>query len=139
MNSALQVLRERGFIQQCTDIDGLSRAMDEGPVTLYVGCDPTGESLHIGHMVPFFALRHLHEAGHVAIALIGAGTARIGDPSGKTEMRKMLSYEQIDENGRKIAAQLDRFVGFDGRTAFTANNRDWLASLNYIEDRKSVV
>jgi len=133
MNAALQVLQERGFIQQCTDLDGHSRAMDQGPVTLYVGCDPTGSSLHIGHMVPFFALRHLHEAGHVVIALIGAGTARIGDPSGKTEARKMLSYEQIDRNGLSIASQLDRFIGFDGRTAFTANNKDWLASLNYID------
>ena len=80
--------------------------MDIGAITFYVGCDQTGSSLHIGHMVPFFALRHLKKAGHHGIALIGGGTARIGDPSGKTEMRKMLTYDAIDQNVEKIKAQL---------------------------------
>ncbi|WP_010253191.1 tyrosine--tRNA ligase [Treponema primitia] len=133
MNQALENLKTRGLFQQCTDPDALSKLMDEGPVTFYVGCDPTGPSLHIGHMVPFFAFRHLMAAGHKGIALIGGGTARIGDPSGKTEMRKMLSYEQLDANAACIAAQLDRFLGFDGDSARTANNKDWLANLNYID------
>ena len=130
---AIENLKARGFFQQCTDVEGLSRLMHEGPVTFYVGCDPTGPSLHIGHMVPFFAYRHMREAGHRGIALIGGGTARIGDPSGKTEMRKMLNYETLDANAASIAAQLDRFIGFDHDTARTANNRDWLANLNYID------
>jgi tyrosyl-tRNA synthetase len=133
MNSALQTLQERGFIQQCTDLEGLSKAMDESPVTFYIGCDPTGPSLHIGHMVPFFAYRHLVAAGHKGIALMGGGTARIGDPSGKSEMRKMISYEAIDANAKLFEGQLDRFVGFDGKNAYTANNKDWLADLNYID------
>lgn len=133
MNKALETLKERGFFQQCTDVEGLSRLMDAGPVSFYVGFDPTGSSLHIGHMLPAFALRHLREAGHRAIALVGGGTARIGDPSGKTEMRKMISYDQIDENSKAIGNQLDRFIGFDGKTAFAENNKNWLANLNYID------
>jgi tyrosyl-tRNA synthetase len=124
---------DRGFFQQCTDLEGLSKRMDEGPVTFYVGCDPTGPSLHIGHLVPEFALMHLRNYGHRGIALIGGGTARIGDPSGKIEMRKMLSYEQIDENVEKIRAQLDRIIGFDNKTALSDNNKLWLADLNYID------
>jgi len=133
MNPALETIKERGFLQQCTDLEGLSKLMDSGPVTFYIGCDPTGPSLHIGHMVPFFALRHMRDAGHVGIALLGAGTARIGDPSGKTETRKMISYEAIDANADLFRRQLDGFLGFDGKTCFTANNKDWLANLNYID------
>jgi len=107
--------------------------MDTGSVAFYVGCDPTGSSLHIGHMVPFFAYRHLRDAGHIGLALIGGGTARIGDPSGKCEVRKMLSYEQLDKNTEAIRAQLDRFVGFDEKNAISVNNKDWLANLNYID------
>jgi tyrosyl-tRNA synthetase len=133
MNPALENLKLRGFFQQCTDTEGLSRLMDEGPVTFYVGCDPTGPSLHIGHMVPFFAFRHLRDAGHRGVALIGGGTARIGDPSGKTEMRRMLDYETLDANAASIRGQLDRFLGFDDVNALSANNKDWLADLNYID------
>jgi tyrosyl-tRNA synthetase len=134
MNDAITTLKERGFIAQCSDIEALSALMDSGCVTFYVGCDPTGASLHIGHMVPFFAFKHLRAAGHNGVALIGGGTARIGDPSGKTEMRKMLSYEQLDSNAAAIQRQLDRFLGgFDGKTAICVNNKEWLAGLNYID------
>lgn len=133
MNKALQTLIDRGFFQQCTNVEALSALMDKGPVTFYTGTDPTGGSLHIGHLVPQFAVRHLRDAGHIGIALLGGGTGRIGDPSGKTEMRKMLDYQQLDENVEKIKAQLDRFIGFDGKTAFAENNKNWLADLNYID------
>jgi tyrosyl-tRNA synthetase len=133
MNSALSILKERGFIQQCTDIEGLSRVMDEGPITLYEGCDPTGPSIHIGHMVPYFAMRHLHEAGHKVIVLMGGGTARIGDPSGKTTMRQIISYEEIDANTKRFLAQIDKFLPFDGKTMYDENNKNWLAELNYID------
>jgi len=133
MNSALETLQVRGFISQCTDTEALSKLMDEGPIAFYEGTDPTGGSLHIGHMVPYFAYRHLRDAGHIGIALLGGGTARIGDPSGRDETRRMLSYETLDKNVESITAQLNRFVGFDGKTAFTVNNKDWLANLNYID------
>ena len=133
MNKALQTLIDRGFFRQCTNVEALSALMDKGPVTFYTGTDPTGGSLHIGHLVPQFAVRHLRDAGHIGIALLGGGTGRIGDPSGKTEMRKMLDYQQLDENVEKIKAQLDRFIGFDGKTAFPENNKNWLADLNYID------
>jgi tyrosyl-tRNA synthetase len=133
MHPAIENLKTRGFFAQCTNAEGLSRLMDEGPVTFYEGTDPTGGSLHIGHMVPYFAFRHLREAGHKGIALLGGGTARIGDPSGRTETRQILSYEQLDRNTELIRVQLDKFVGFDGKTAWPANNKDWLANLNYID------
>jgi tyrosyl-tRNA synthetase len=133
MNPALENLKTRGFFSQCTNEEELSRLMNEGPIIFYEGTDPTGGSLHIGHMVPYFAFRHLKDAGHKGIALLGGGTARIGDPSGKSEMRKILSYEQLDANTESIRNQLDRFVSFDDTSAWTVNNKDWLAELNYID------
>jgi tyrosyl-tRNA synthetase len=133
MNAALENLKERGFFQQCTDAEGLSKAMDEGRITYYEGCDPTGPSLHIGHMVPYFAMRHLHDAGHRGIVLMGGGTARIGDPSGKTTMRQIISYEEIDANAARFLKQIDNFLKLDGKTFFSDNNKNWLADLNYID------
>lgn len=144
MNKALQVLVDRGFVKDCTNLEGLSDLMDKGPVTFYCGTDPTGASLHVGHIVPFFAMHHLQEHGHCPLALVGGGTGRIGDPSGKTEMRKLLSVDQIDENAKKIAKQLAKVVNFDenppagygkGRIV---NNADWLVGLNYIEFLRDV-
>lgn len=130
---ALEHLRERGFFAQCTDAATLGERMDQGPVTFYVGLDPTGPSLHIGHLVPIYALAHLATFGHSPIIIMGGGTARIGDPSGKTEMRRMLTVEQIDEHVGRIAHQVDRFLEPLGVTAKIVNNADWLANLNYID------
>lgn len=136
MNQALQTLIDRGFVKACTDYEALSALMDEGPITLYVGVDPTGSSLHIGHMVPFFAMHHLQRAGHNLIALVGGGTAMIGDPSGKTEVRKMLSAQQIQQNSISIKDQIGTVIEFHEGVgmgkAIMLNNADWLTKLNYI-------
>ena len=133
MHPAIETLQARGFFAQCSNVEGLSRLMSEEPVTFYIGIDPTATSAHIGHMVPFFALKHLVNAGNKGIALMGAGTARIGDPSFRSETRQILTYEQLDTNAASILTQLENFVGFDGVNTITANNKDWLAGLNYID------
>ena len=133
MIEVLEILKTRGLFAQCSDAERLSNLMKEEPVVFYIGIDPTSSSVHIGHMVPFFAFRHLCNAGHKGIALMGGGTARIGDPSGRTETRKLLSYEELDKNTESIAAQIANFITFDGKSAWIANNKDWLANLNYID------
>ena len=144
MNRGLQTLIDRGFVKDCTDFDGLSDLMDKGPVTFYCGVDPTGPSLHVGHIVPFFAMHHLQMAGNNPIALVGGGTGLIGDPSGKTEMRKILSEETIRSNVGNIMKQLGKVVDFSenpapgmGR-ARMMNNADWLVDLNYIKFLRDV-
>ncbi|TVR54957.1 MAG: tyrosine--tRNA ligase [Spirochaetaceae bacterium] len=133
MSGGFDALTRRGFVQQCTDHDVVSRELNDGKVVFYVGFDPTGRSLHAGHLIPLFALAHLVRAGHTAIALVGGGTARIGDPSGKTEMRRMLTVEDIQANAFSIRGQIDRFLSAAGASAEIVDNADWLADLNYIE------
>jgi tyrosyl-tRNA synthetase len=131
MPGAFEVLKERGFVSQCSDEEGLAKLLDQEQVTFYIGFDPTAQSLHVGNMVQLFAMAHLQRAGHRPIALIGDGTSRIGDPSGKTEMRKILPIETIKANADRFRVQISHFLDFsDG---LMLNNADWLADLNYIE------
>ncbi len=133
MGNGLDVLKERGFVKQCTDFDKLDELMSKEKISFYVGVDPTGKSLHVGHMVPLFAMAHLQRAGHRPLAVVGGGTALIGDPSGKTEMRKIQSVEQIRQNADSIKKQLGRIIDFSDDKALLLNNYDWLGNLNYIE------
>ncbi len=135
MGNAMDILRERGFIRQVTYADDLYKAFDEGMVTFYTGFDPTADSLHIGHYIPIMAMAHLQRAGHRPIALMGGGTGMIGDPSGKSDLRKVLTVEDIDNNVAHIKAQMARFLDFDESKpnhALIVNNADWLRDLNYI-------
>lgn len=138
MSDALTVLKERGLFKQCSDEAGLAKLMSEGPVSLYCGFDPTGSSLTIGHMVPIMAMAHLQRAGHRPVALVGGGTCRIGDPTGKSEMRKMLDDATISANSMAFREQLGRFLDFSHGRAVMADNADWLLKLNYIEMLRDV-
>jgi tyrosyl-tRNA synthetase len=133
MPSVLDTLRERGFVQQCTDEPGLQDLLGKEAVTFYCGFDPTAESLHCGSLMPIMAMAHLQRAGHKPIAIIGGGTAMIGDPSGKTELRKMLTPDEIVRNGQGILGQLQRYLTLDGTKGLFVNNADWLMPLRYIE------
>lgn len=130
--SVLDILAERGFIQQCINQNALEKLMGNSSITYYAGFDPTADSLHIGSLMPIMAMSHLQKAGHRPIAIIGGGTAMIGDPSGKTEMRKFLTAETVESNGKGILAQLQRYLNIDSNSGIFLNNADWLLTLNYI-------
>ncbi len=132
MSSVYDVLKERGFVEQVSDEEKV-RAMLEKSVTCYIGFDPTSDSFHAGSLVPIMALAHLQRHGHRVLAVVGGGTAMIGDPSGKTELRQLVSTEEIDANGEGLKRQLAHFLDFSGGTALMINNADWLRPLNYIE------
>ena len=139
--NALDILKERGFVKQITFEDDLYKAFDEGMVPFYIGFDPTADSLHIGHYIPIMAMAHLQKAGHKPYALMGGGTGMIGDPSGKSDLRKVLTVEDIDSNVAKIKKQMERFLDFDEsreNCAVIVNNADWLRSLNYIDFLRDV-
>ena len=128
----LQTFQERGFFQQCNHQVNLEKRLQKGPICCYIGFDPTADSFHVGHLVPMMGLAHLQKGGHRVIALIGGGTALIGDPSGKTEMRKILSKEEIESNINGLRYQLAKFLNFD-EGAILVNNAEWLCTLNYID------
>jgi tyrosyl-tRNA synthetase len=131
MANLMAVLRERGFVDQTTHEKELSDYCESPRVTGYIGFDPTASSLHIGHLVPIMALAHMQRLGHRPIALVGGGTGLVGDPSGKTEMRKMLTLEDVDRNAAGIKMQLSRFIDFDEDRALQLNNAEWLTPLSY--------
>jgi tyrosyl-tRNA synthetase len=128
----LEDLKERGFFQQSTHPEELAKRLKEDRICCYVGFDPTADSLHIGHLIPLMGLAHMQRGGHRIIALMGGGTAMIGDPSGKTEMRKMLTEEQLQSNIEGMLPQMKRFLDFNG-DAILVNNSKWLRDLNYID------
>ncbi|HNY49369.1 MAG TPA: tyrosine--tRNA ligase [Smithella sp.] len=133
MKSAYDILKERGFIEQVTDESLIQELFAKGPVTCYTGFDPTATSLHIGSLVPIMALAHMQKSGNKPIALVGGGTGLIGDPSGKTEMRQVLTREQIDYNAQCLGRQLSQYLDFSDGRALLLNNADWLTKINYIE------
>jgi len=133
MKNVYDVFLERGFVEQVTDDEAIGRLLDEPGVTCYIGFDPTATSLHIGSLVPIMALAHMQRHGHRPIALVGGGTGLIGDPSGKTEMRQILTRDKIDYNARCLQQQLARYLDFSAGRAMLLNNADWLTKLNYIE------
>ena len=132
MENVFDVLKERGFIAQATHEDEIRELLGKEKVVFYTGYDPTADSLHVGHFLQAVAMRHLQLAGHTPIVLIGGGTTMIGDPSGRTDMRQMITPETIKENGERFKAQLSRFIDFTADNAIMANNADWLMNLEYI-------
>jgi len=131
--NAYDILIERGFVKQVTNENAVRELFTSKPVTAYVGFDATADSLHVGNFLGLMALAHLQREGHRPIAIIGGGTTLIGDPSGKTEMRKMLSREKIEQYASKIKSQIARYIELDGKRGFAVNNADWLVDLKYIE------
>ena len=131
----LRVVTERGYMHQCTDLEALDKRLSEGPQTCYIGFDCTADSLHVGSLLPIMMLRHLQKSGHKPIVLMGGGTTRVGDPSGKDEARKLLTDDDINRNMAGIKSVFAKFLTFgDGPTdAVMVNNADWLDKLNYIE------
>ena len=132
MANLLDILKERGFIEQTTHEEELDAYLGAGKATCYIGFDPTASSLHVGSLVPIMSLAHMQRHGHRPIALVGGGTGLVGDPSGKTEMRQLLTPEMVDKNAIGIKNQLSRFLDFKEDKALMANNADWLTNLEYI-------
>lgn len=126
------VFIERGFIEKVTDEEKVPNIV-EGRVTCYIGFDPTASSFHVGNLVPIMSLAHMQRHGHQPIALVGGGTGLVGDPSGKDEMRQILTYEEINKNANAQKKQFSQFLDFSGGKALLLNNADWLTKLNYID------
>lgn len=131
-------LKARGLIAQLTNEEKVRDLLNNGKTSFYIGFDPTADSLHVGHFVQIMVMAHMQKAGHTPIALFGGGTGMIGDPSGKTAMRRMMTREEIDHNVRCFQKQMSRLVDFSGGKAIMVNNADWLMNLNYIQFLRDV-
>ena len=131
--NVFDTLKERGFIAQCTDEEVVRKMLGEKSVTFYIGFDPTADSLHAGHFIALMVMAHMQRAGHRPIALVGGGTGTIGDPSGRSDLRKVLTDEIIEHNCECFKKQISRFIDFSDGKALMVNNGDWLRKLNYID------
>lgn len=132
-------LQERGFIEQMTHPQEIEKLLKEKKISFYIGIDPTADSLHVGHFVSLMVASHMQKCGHRPIVLVGGGTATIGDPSGKTDMRRMMTREEINHNVDCIKKQIARFLSFEGENAaIIVNNADWLLSLNFVEFMRDI-
>lgn len=132
--NVMDVLRERGFIKQTVYEEDLYKLLDTQSVPFYIGFDPTADSLHVGHFLALMAMSHMQRAGHKPIVLIGGGTAMVGDPSGRTDMRSMMTKETIAHNCECFRTQMSKFFSFEGENAAVmVNNADWLLNLNYVD------
>lgn len=138
MQNAIDILRERGFLYQLTDEESTKAKLAQGPQTFYVGFDPTADSLHVGHLLPIMGMRWLQKCGHRPIALVGGGTGMIGDPTGRTTARKVLTVDDIDYNCACIKNQLSKFLDFSDDKALLINNADWLRNINLIDFLREV-
>jgi len=132
VSNVYQTLLERGFIQQVTHEEPLKEMLEKEKVTFYIGFDPTADSLHVGHFLQMVVMAHMQRAGHRPIALLGGGTTMVGDPSGKNDMRKMLTKEQINSNAESFKKQFSKLLDFSDGKAIMVNNADWLLDLNYV-------
>jgi tyrosyl-tRNA synthetase len=132
MSNIYDILLERGYIKQLTHEEEIKDLLGKEKVTFYIGFDPTADSLHVGHFLQMMVMAHMQRAGHRPIALIGGGTGMIGDPSGKSDMRKMLTKEDIEHNCNCFKKQMESFIDFSDGKAIMVNNADWLLNLNYV-------
>ncbi len=138
MKNVYDVLMERGYIEQCTHEEEIKRMLANEKVTFYIGFDPTADSLHIGHFIQIMVMAHMQHYGHRPIAVIGGGTTMIGDPSGRSDMRQVMTQERIAENAEKFKKIFEKFLTFEDDKALMVNNADWLLNLNYINFLRDV-
>lgn len=136
--SVFDTLAERGYIEQCTHEAEIKELLEKEKVTFYIGFDPTADSLHVGHFIQIMVMIHMQRAGHRPIALLGGGTAMVGDPSGRTDLRQMMTVATIDDNVARFRTQMGRFLDFSEDKAIVVNNGDWLRDLKYVDFLREV-